>query len=185
MIEILHRVENHDDRRTDQHGIGNANRVGVRRCQFLHTAHNVVAEIAKYAGRHWRQTIWQLDPALRYQRAQSLQWRLGASDECIGVGAGRAIDLGLRAVRAPDQIRLDPDDRIAATHGTALHRLEQEAHCFAAAKLQKGGDGRLKIGHQRGPHHLRLSAAVVVGEDAFRRLNLHEIGYCCDPPPTT
>jgi len=25
----------------------------------------------------------------------------------------------------------------------------------------------------------------VVGEDAFRRLNLHEIGYCCDPPPTT
>jgi hypothetical protein len=105
--------------------------------------------------------------------------------ECVGFGASRAIDLGFRAVRAPDQIRLDPDDRIAAAYGTAFHRLEQEAHCFAAAKLQKGGDRRLKIGHQCGPHHLRLSAPVVVGESAFRRLNLHEIGYCCEPPPMT
>src|SRR5262245_26994285 len=85
---ILHRVKNHDDRRANEHGIGNADWVGVWRRQFLHASHDVVAKIAEYSSRHWRQATWQFDPAFRNQGAQGLQWRIVAGDKCLGFGTG-------------------------------------------------------------------------------------------------
>ena len=153
---ILHRVEHDDDGRAHQHRVGNADRIGIGRRQFLHQPHHVVAEIAEHAGRHRRQAVGQVDAAFRDQRAQRLERRLGAGREGVGLGARAAVDLGLRAVGAPDQIRLEPDDRIAAAHRAAFHRLQQKAHRLAAAELEEGRDRRLQVGDQRGPHHLRL-----------------------------
>ena len=103
--------------------------------------------------------------------------RLGAGRERVGLCARAAVDLGAGAVGAPDQVGLDADDRIAAAHGAAFHRLEQEAHRPAAAELQKGRDRRLQVGDQRRPHDLRLAAGVAFGEGALRRLDLHDCGY--------
>src|SRR5262245_52224499 len=61
---IFHCIEDHDDRRANEHGIRNADRVGVWWCQFLHTPYDVVAKIAEYPSSHWRQAAWQFDPAL-------------------------------------------------------------------------------------------------------------------------
>ena len=172
---ILHRVEHHDDGRAHQHGVGNADRIRIGRRQFLHQPHHVVAEIAEHAGRHRRQAVGQCDAAFRDQRAQCLERRLGAGHEGIRLRARAPVDLGARAIGAPDQVGLDADDGMAAAHCAAFHRLQQEAHRLAAAELEKGRDRRLQVGDQRGPHHLRLAAAVAFGECGFRRLDLHGI----------
>ncbi len=99
---VLHRVEHHDQRRADQHRVGNADRVGIGRGQLLHQPHHVVAEIAEHAGRHRRQVVGQRDAAFGDQRAQRLERRLRARRRnASGVGARRAVDLGaLRRRRA-------------------------------------------------------------------------------------
>ena len=70
------RIEDDDDGRPDQDGIGKAERIGIRRGQLLHLAHHVVAEIAEYAGRHRRQAGRQVDPRFLDQAAQRRQRRL-------------------------------------------------------------------------------------------------------------
>src|SRR5262245_42568526 len=107
---VLHRVKNHNDRRTNEQGFRDADRVGVWRPQFLHTSYDVVAKIAEYPSRHWRQATRQLDPALQNQRAQGLQWRIVADDERLGFDTGRAVDFGFCPIRAPDHIRFDSDN---------------------------------------------------------------------------
>ena len=51
-----------------------------------------------------------------------------SASNASGVGQRRAIDLGRFAVGAPDQVRLEADDRIAAARGAAFDGFEQEAH---------------------------------------------------------
>ena len=74
---------------------------------------------------------------------------------------------------APDQVGLEADDRIAAAHGAAFDRFEQEAHRPAVGDLQEGRDRRLEVGDQRGPDHLRLAARVAFRELCCLRLDLH------------
>ena len=81
-----------------------------------------------------------------------------AGREAVGVAARGAVDLGAAAVRAPDQVGIEPDDRIAAAHRAAFDRFEQEAHRPAAGDLQERRDRRFEVGDQRGPDHLRLAA---------------------------
>ena len=101
----------------------------------------------------------------------------GQGVKASGFAARVAVDLGAAAVGAPDQIRLDADDRMAAAHRAAFHQLEQEAHRLAAAELEERRDRRLQVGDQRRPHHLRFAAGVTFGEDALRRLDLHSLRF--------
>src|SRR3546814_19114235 len=60
------------------------------------------------------------------QLAQRLERRLMAGLEAVLVEAGVAVDFGLAAVAAPQQVRLQADDRITAAHRAALDRFQQE-----------------------------------------------------------
>ena len=126
---VLHGVE-HDRRCVGRIRIASGMPIGsgLGARQLLHQPHHVVAEIAEQAGRHRRQLFGQRDAAFGDQRAQRVERRLGAGREAVRLGARRAVDLGARAVRAPDQVGLEPDDRIAAAHRAAFDRFEQEAH---------------------------------------------------------
>ena len=167
---VLDRVEHDHDGRAQQHRVGDADRIGIGRRQFLHQPHHVVAEIAEDAGRHGRQRVGQLDPAFGDQRAQGRKRRLVAGRE----GAPRrAVDLGAPADGAPDQVGLEPDDRIAPAHRAAFDRFQQKAHRPAAGDLEEGRHRRFEVGDQRGPHHLRLAARIAFGERGGRRLDLH------------
>ena len=170
---VAHRIEHHDDRRPHQHRVRNADRVGIGRGQLLDQPHHVVAEIAEDAGCHWRQRVGQRNLAFGNERAQRLQRWLVAGRE-RAVAARRAIDLGAALDRAPDEVRLEPDDRIAPTRRAAFDRFQQKAHGTAAGNLEERRDRRLKIGNQGGPDHLRLAARITLGEGRRLRLDLHE-----------
>ena len=126
---ILHCIEGDHQRRANEDRVRNADRIGRRRRErILHLPHHVVAEIAEDAGRHRRQRIRQRDAALGDQGAQRLQRRRGRRRERFRIMLRRAVDLRLRAVAAKDDVRLKPDDRIAAADLATLDRFKQKAH---------------------------------------------------------
>jgi len=84
-----------------------------------------------------------------------------------------AADLGPGSDRAPDEVRLEPDDRVAPAHFAAFDRFEQKAHRPAAGDFQKGRDRRFKISDQGRPHDLRLAGRIARGKRRSRRLDLH------------
>ena len=59
-----------------------------------------------------------------------------------------AIDLGAAVAQAPDQVGIEPDDRVASAHRAALDGFEQEAHRPAGGELEEGGDRRLEVGDE-------------------------------------
>ena len=164
-------------------GVRQADRIRIGRRQLLHQPHHVVAEIAEQAGHHRRQLLGQRDAAFGDQRAQRGERRLGQGAKASGFAARRAVDLGARAVGAPDDVGLEPDDRIAAAHRAAFDRLEQEAVGASARDFQKRRDRRFEVGDQRGPYHLRLAARIARRESLRRRLDLHQ--FWSVPPETT
>jgi hypothetical protein len=104
-----------------------ADRVRVRRSQLLHQADHVVAEITEHARRHRRQRFGEINAALCDQLTQGHERGVGTRNKSVWISAWRAVDFGTPADRAPDQIRLKPDDRVAATHGASFDRLQEKA----------------------------------------------------------
>ena len=56
--------------------------------------------------------------------AQRVERRRLAGRKRFGIAARVAVDLGAAIVGAPDNVRIEPDHRIAAAHRAALDRLE-------------------------------------------------------------
>jgi hypothetical protein len=83
---------------------------------MFHQADHVIAEITEQPGGNGRQALGQVDPAFGDQRAQGVQRGGVLGAEGVGVKARLAVDLGPRAVTAPDQVGLHADHRIAAAH---------------------------------------------------------------------
>ena len=135
---------------------------GLAGAQALHPPHHVVAEIAEHARRHRRQARRQLDARFGEQRPQRLERIAGAGDEGVRVVQRAPVDLGPLAGRAEDEVRVEPDHRIASALGAALDRLEEEHVAGASAReLEIGRDRRLEIGDQR--RHRDRGAARLVG----------------------
>ena len=85
------------------------------------------------------------------------------SKACASARARRLISaLPLRA--APDHVRLEADDRVAAAHRAALDRFQQEGVGPPVGQLEIGRDRRLEVGDQLGPDELRLAGVVGRGE---------------------
>ena len=138
---VLHRVEDRRDGRADQDRVGQAERIGRRRAQLagLDQPHRVVAQIAEQADRHRRQAGRQVHLRRRHQRAQRLRAacpRASSGTKASRIGARVAVDLGLEIAAAPDQVRLQADDRIAPAAFAALHAFEQEGVVAALGQLQ-------------------------------------------------
>jgi hypothetical protein len=83
---------------------------------------------------------------LGQQLAEAFQRRFGTGFERLGVEARGAVDLRLVAVGAPDQVRLQADEGIAAADRAALHRFQQEAVGTAVGQLHEGRNGGLQVG---------------------------------------
>ncbi len=173
---VLDRVENNDERRANQDGVGNADRIAARRRQILHQADHVVAEIAEHAGRHRRQRRRQRDAAFGDDVAQRGERRVARRHESGRIGVRRAVDLRALAVDAEDEVGLEPDDRIAPAHRAAFDRFQKKTHRPAARDLQEGRDRRFQIGDQSGPDELRLAGRVARRERLRGRLDLHLVG---------
>ena len=156
---VLHRVEHHHQRRADQDRVGNADRIGIGRPAAPPSA----APCRSRDSRTRRPPSAAARPAARcgFRRSARAARRAAARRRARrrrrSLRALRLIS-ACAPLRAPDQVGIEADDRIAAAHRAALDRLEQEAHRPAAGELQERRDRRFEIGDQRGPHHLRLAA---------------------------
>jgi len=89
----------------------------------------------------------------------------GFRRETVGIVQRGAIDLGFAASAAPDQVRLQSDDGVAAARFPALHAFQQKGivACRAAAfeaQLEIGGDRRFHVRHQ--PRVKQLGAALAI-----------------------
>src|SRR5262245_16926166 len=92
---------------------------------------------------------------------QGLQRRLGeiVFDEVL-LRLPRVLDFRLPVAAAPDDVRIQPYDRIAAARFAALHAFEQKGVLLFLTELEKDGNGRFEVGHQ--PHEDRLRPALFV-----------------------
>ena len=101
----------------------------------------------------------------------------GQGDESVRIDQRPAVDLGVIAARAEDEVGIEADHRIAAALRPALDRFEQEhVGCPAARELEIGRNGRLEIGDQRRDRDLGFAGDIsaregfVIGQGAHRRL---------------
>ena len=173
-------------RRAHEHAVGHAERIGSLVGQVLDQPHGVVAHVADDAGGDRRQLRQADRCARRQQGAQRLQGRRASRPRRHdGFGERLAVDLGPVAEGAPDDVGSDADDGVAPAHGAALHRLQEAADGLPVAQLQGGRDGRLEVGDEPRPHHLRLALAIALGERGARGLGLEvggghvELGHRC------
>ena len=164
-------VEDDDQRRAHQDAVGKAEPVRRLRREVFDQPHRVVAHIAENAGGHGRQLGRQGDGRLRQQRPERSKRGQRRGRERVRVRLGRAVDLGLGPVGAPDEIRLAADDGIAAARGAPFHQLQKEAVRPLMRELQHGRDRGLQIGDQPRPGHLRHALVVTARETGKVRLD--------------
>ena len=91
-------------------------------------------------------------------------------------------NLGTAVARAPDEIRFDADDGVAAARFPALYALEQEGVVAGLCQFQPGRDRCLEIGNPPREQYLAAALAIIPLEDVEIRLDLHRSSY--DPPVT-
>ncbi len=166
-------VEHRHHRRPHEDAVGNAEPVGVGVGQPLDQPDHAVAHIAEQAGRHRRQRLRRLDPALGDERAQRGERPHRRRHEPVGVDARAPVELGAPAGAAPDQVGLDADHGIAADLLAALDRLEQEAHRPPVGELEHGRYRSLEIGDQHRPYQHGLAERVTALKLVEIRRDLH------------
>ncbi|MNQ83945.1 hypothetical protein D3C85_990510 [compost metagenome] len=140
---VLHGIEDGDQRRPRHDGVGQVQRVGVRRAQWLQQPHHVVAEDAEQARGHGRQVVGQVEPGGRDQGAQGVQRGSVFGGEAVGEDGLAARHFRLAVTAAPDDVGGQGDDRIAAVDRAAFDRLQQAGVGPSVTDLEEGRDGRL------------------------------------------
>src|SRR5262249_4523627 len=111
--------------------------------------------------------------ALRDECGERRQRRLTAWEESVGPETRPAIDLSPPGHGAPNEIGIEPDDRIAPAHRAALDRFQQKAQRTGTRNLEESRYRRFEVGHQRGPDDLGLAARIAFGNRRPLRLDLH------------
>lgn len=135
---MLHRIEDGDQGRARHDGVGQVQRIGICGAQRLQQAHHVIAEHPEQTGGHRRQIGGQLELGRRDQGAQGFQRGPVFRREDVGQNVGAARDLGLAVPAAPDHVRRQGDEGVAAVDGAALDRLEQAGVTPPVPDLQEG-----------------------------------------------
>src|SRR5262249_50144781 len=118
-------VEHDDDRRADQERIRRAERIRWFVGKTLDEARHVVAEIAEEAGRHGRQLRRDRQRGTREQFSQALQRRIALRPEGR-ISEAATARLCTAVAHTPDEIRFQPDDRVAAAKFAPLYALKQK-----------------------------------------------------------
>ena len=173
---VADRIEDGDQRGTGQHCVRQIERVRVGRAQRLQQPHHVIAEDAEQTRGHGRQVVGQVKPRGGDQGAERLEGRHGLRRELSGRHACAARQLGLLPPAAPDHVRVERQDRIAALDRAAFDRLQQAGIGPVAAELQEGRDRRLKVVDQPPDDDLRTAAGQTLDEaDAARVLRLDHL----------
>ena len=124
---VAHTVEDRHDGGADQHGVRQAQGIGIGLGQFLHEPHHVIAHVTKDTGRHGWRILGKSNAAFGQQGAQCFKRVQGDDFEgAFGIEAGLAVDRSLAPINFPDQVGVHADDRVAPAHGTAFHRFKEE-----------------------------------------------------------
>ena len=174
---VLHGVENDHDAGAHEKGVGRAHRIGLDVRKLLDQPHGVVAQIAEHARRHGRQVLGDVELGGVEQFAQRLERAGLAGLEGVRVLEWALVDFGHVAVRAPQHVGIEADNRIAAAHGAAFDGFEEEGVGPVRGELQHGRDRRFKVCDQLRGDKLGRSSGVALGEIGKRRLDLHWRGY--------
>ena len=131
--------------------------------QPLHQPDHLVAQIAVDAGRGGGQPFGNVGLAFGHEAAQHVERRL--ADRREGFARGDvAVDAGLAALDLEDDVRIEPDHRVAALGGAVLHAFEQEGVLPALGELQIGTDGRLEVRYDALEDNLGAARVVALGE---------------------
>ncbi len=141
--------------------------------QALDKAHRVVAQIAENPGGHRRQVLRDIDARRVEKSAQRRQGARLASGECRAILKRSGVDFGPVAVGAPEDIGIEPDDRIASADRTALDRFEQEGVGLAGGELEHRRDRRFKVCNQACENKLSFAGVIARGKLGRRRFDLH------------
>ena len=162
---VAHRVKDDHDRRTHEKRVRRADPVFLGRCQALHLAHHVIAEIAEDSRRHRRQPHGLRHGGFGDELTQGDERRRLAGREDARVVERGAIDFGSVADDAKNHVWVEADHRIAAAGGAAFDGFEQKSRAAPIAReLEIGGDRRFEIGDQPGHDQLRPISVVFGAE---------------------
>ena len=123
---VFDRIKNQDQCRADEDSVRNADAILARWRQILDQSHDIVAEITEHAGRHRGQHVGKGDAAFGEKISQRGE---GCAVECyelVWLGLRGAIDFRSTSIDAEYDIRLQADNRIAASDGAVFDRLQEE-----------------------------------------------------------
>ena len=122
--------------------------------------HSVIAEITEETSRRLRQVVGEVNPAFPDQFAKPVERVPILRLKRLSVEPGGAVDGGLFAMAAPDQIRFHSNDRIPPAYLAAGHGFKHKRVFLSAGKLQHQGDRRVEIRRQPSINHLVLARLV-------------------------
>ena len=165
---VAHMVEDGDQRRADQHRLGDAEHVRVLLRQPLDLADHVVAEIAEQPRRDGRQPGRHRHAAGLDQGAQAVHRRRGLGREGMRGGQRVAVDLGPPVAAAPDQVGRHADGGESAARRAAFHALQQEGVRPALRQPQEGADRRVEVGDAFAEDRLAASGGQPLAEGGGR-----------------
>ena len=120
-----------------------------------------------------------VNPALRQQVTQRLQWMAWKISKALPVEPGLTVDPALRAMALPDQVGLHPDDGIAPPHLAAGDRFQHERIGTRVAQLQHKADRRVQIRRQPRPDDLVAPGVPARLELGKPRRELHQGRLVC------
>ena len=156
----LHPVENRDHRGPQEHGVGQADGVGVHVGQMFDQPDHVIPEIAEQPRCGGGQIGGQVDAAFLDQGPKRGQGIGAVFGKGVAVIAGLPVDAGLVPVTLPDQVGFHPDDRIAPAHLAARHAFQHEGIRAGTRQAQHQRDRSIQIGRQPGIDDLVLAPII-------------------------
>ena len=172
---VLHRIEHHDERRPDQHRVGNADRIGIGRRAVPPSA----------APCRSRDSRTRRPPSAAGPRAARCGFRRsaraapraaarGQGAKAVGIAARRAVDLGARRRSCA---RSGRDRARSSNSGRAPRRLRPtrtgSSSAAPPAIFRNAETGVSRSATSVVQTHLRFAAVVARGEGVGRRLDLH------------
>ena len=123
---VLQTVEDQHQRRACKQHVRDIESLLVGARQFLHQSDGLIPEVADKARQRRRQAFGHIDPAFLQQRPHGRECAIVALYKSIAIPLPVAIDLGLVALRAEHQVRIEAKQAVTPAHLATLDRFQQE-----------------------------------------------------------
>ncbi len=165
-------VEDENQRRPRENHVGEADGIGRRTRQMLDQADGFVSEITDEDRECGRQFGWNVEPAFGNQRAQCGDW-FARCLKSVAIVRPVAIDLGLRAIGAKEEIGIEAEQAVAPARTPALYRFEKEVAAPGFDQLERCRNRGFGVRDDAAPDQRTASG----GKRQARR----RVGHCVPP----